>query len=351
MSTPTATPPAEATPAGDDGTIVATVNDDGTGSVTLPSSGTHEVTAANADDARDDLIDLIAAEAANVGAPLRVEAREPAGIFHALVHPNGDVEPEQPQAGTAPKPSKVPTKARSSEHVGTWKRIVVWAIIVCIGVGVLVGIASLMLSSTSTEAPNTQDASAALPADQAQDAASLTARAWQGAALPTSPEHGPALFTDTRSSGFSATPLGAALAAVHISSHISPYTGPPVFAPTVQEQVAGDTDKLLARLNEVYASTAKAEGLRDGEPSIRPTGEMVSWRLAGPFSVEAETDVEIVVRTPASDDQVFTIPVIWDSNVNDWKINPARQDGGLQLQVTDPDPNAEYTPFFPSTTN
>ena len=341
MSAPTTTNLNAEVP--DDGTIVAIVNDDGTAQVTLPS-GEHTVTADNSDDARDDIIDLVAAEAASAGIPLRVEAREPDGIFYALVHPNGDVEPEQPQASA--KPSTVPTKARSSARVDTWKRIVVWAIIVSVILGLLVGIAAVMLSSSST-APETSTPATVTVEEQAQDAANLTARAWQGAALPVSAEHGPSTFTDTRSQGFSQTPLGAALAAVHISAHISPYTGPPVFAPTVTEQVAGDTDKLLARLNEVYKQTAKAEGLTDGEPSIRPTGEMVSWRLATPFTAEGENNIDILVRTPAADDQVFTIPVVWQDG--DWKINPARHDGGLQLQVTDPDSNATYTPFFPTT--
>ena len=93
--------------------------------------------------------------------------------------------------------------------------------------------------------------------------AGTMAMPWQGAALPVSDTAGPEQFTDTRSTGFSHDPQGAAFAAVHISTHIDPLTGPDVFTPTIEEQVVGAPD-LMETTEQAYRKAARDMGLSPG---------------------------------------------------------------------------------------
>ena len=93
-------------------TITVTVHPDATGSVTLPTSGEHTVTGATLDDARDQLLDLAVEEAAATGHALHVEARDPDATYHLIVHPDGTIDAEQPQA--APRRDRWPHLHRPS---------------------------------------------------------------------------------------------------------------------------------------------------------------------------------------------------------------------------------------------
>lgn len=206
-----------------------------------------------------------------------------------------------------------------------WKRIITWVLILTVGGSVLLGL-GLQLSGGGSSSGSSETAAVADPATDMQ------ARSWQGAAFPVSDEHGPEVFTDTRASGFAQTPKGAALAALHIASRISPYNGPSVFQPTIQEQVTGDTSSLLTLMEGEYNKVAKENGLKNGEPLIRPTGQMLAWRLANEFSENRNT-VDLYVKTPRATEVVYTVPVVWQDG--DWKIERLADDNGLTFEVSE----------------
>lgn len=181
------------------------------------------------------------------------------------------------------------------------------------------------------------------------DGYDVTAVSWQGLALPISPTAGPATFTDTRSKGFAQSELGAALAAVHLSSHIDPYTGPAAFEPTIDEQVIGDTAALKKLVNATYADQAKKHQVTGGAPILAPTGQMKAWRIDG-YNPTGVNNVEIYVGTPTGSDVVYMIGVQWVDG--DWKLKPTITEDGISFAVSDPNPDLDYTAFtaIPTTT-
>lgn len=223
----------------------------------------------------------------------------------------------------------------TSRRRPAWTRVVAWVLAGAVGFSVL-GILGVQLSNNT---PTDPDSTAAAVGD-------MSAVAWQGAALPVSQAAGPAEFTDTRSSGFTQTELGAALAAVHISSHISPYTGPDVFTPTITQQVTGDTTALLTMMETEYAKAAETSGLTDGEPQLRATGQMLAYRIET-FNPDQVTNVELYVQPPAGgEDVIYTVPVTWVDG--DWSINPTADDAGVTFAITEPNPDHDYISFQPN---
>lgn len=170
----------------------------------------------------------------------------------------------------------------------------------------------------------------------------MTSMPWQGAALPISESSGPFIFTDHRATGFSHDPQGAALAAVHISTHLDPYTGPRVFTPTIDEQVIGGDD-LLAQTMRQYESAAKAQGLtasaiKRGAPVLAPTGEIAAWRIRN-YRPDSPTTVELLVHTPHGRSVVYEVPVVWQDD--DWRITFAGSQVGPVLRVVAAAPGTE----------
>ncbi|MFN8125235.1 MAG: hypothetical protein U0R64_01800 [Candidatus Nanopelagicales bacterium] len=203
-------------------------------------------------------------------------------------------------------------------------------------------------AATSAAPPTLPSAAPTTPSDAltATPTATPTVRdvmamPWQGAALPVSDTAGPRQFTDRRSTGFSHDPQGAALAAVHISTHIDPYTGPRVFTPTIEEQVVGG-EGLVAQTTEAYRQAAHRAGLADdaverGDPVLAPTGEMTGWRI-GHYRADAVTTVELLVTTPQGQQVVYEVPVRWSGD--DWQVVLADGPAESLFRVTaahDPD--------------
>lgn len=184
--------------------------------------------------------------------------------------------------------------------------------------------------------------------------ADLSAVPWQGAALPISQSAGPRVFTETRAKGFSRDPQGAALAAVHISTHIDPYTGPAVFTPTIEEQVvsaegaaATGTEALVRRTQKLYEGAAEerelsAEAIADGVPILAPTGDISAWRIAT-FRPDGITTVELLVTTPQGQRLIYEVPVVWRDG--DWRVTfPGDQ--GADFRVTEATGTADFTTFI-----
>lgn len=85
-----------------------------------------------------------------------------------------------------------------------------------------------------------------------------------GAQIPSSPA-GPAETANGRASGFTRSPAGAVLAAMHIFGRAETSPGPAVFEPTIKEQIVGpDKDKLLANVQAGYAERAALDGVTPG---------------------------------------------------------------------------------------
>jgi hypothetical protein len=240
-----------------------------------------------------------------------------------------------------------------------WTRVVAGVLLAVVVVGVL-GVLVFRLSlpapptpsvalvtpPPSSAAPTPTVSASDTPSRHTVPATDTVAMPWQGAALPVSPEHGPQQFTQRRSTGFTRDPQGAALAAVHISTHIDPYTGPRVFTPTITEQVSGPED-LVDRTQQQYRQAARdaglsAEAIRRGDPVLAPTGEMTGWRITD-FRPDSVTTVELLVTTPQGEVVVYEVPMIW--NGADWQLSLAAEgDGGLFRVTTAHDPDT-FEPF------
>lgn len=239
-----------------------------------------------------------------------------------------------------------------------WPRAAAWLLIVAVAGAVVGGLAwrlsipapgaigqpPVAPSDAAANTPNptsgatqpTESATAEKPV-----APTTTAVAWQGTALPVSTEAGPSTFTATRSTGFADTPQGAALAAVHISTHIDPYTGPGVFTPAITEQVIGAKEGLLSRTQQIYREAADQMGVSGGAPVLVPTGSVQSWRIRD-FQPDG-TDVELLVATPTGEQVVYRIPVKWVRG--DWRLLVPNSDGEV-FEVGKPRGLSGFTPFI-----
>jgi hypothetical protein len=102
-----------------------------------------------------------------------------------------------------------------------------------------------------------------------------------GARVPVSPTAGPADTSGGRARGFARTPLGAVLAAAHISVRLSAQAGPAVFEPTLREQVVGpDAAALGDDLEDSYQRARAQLGLPYGAPAGRLYSTIRGYRIA-----------------------------------------------------------------------
>lgn len=255
-------------------------------------------------------------------------------LVEELLEPSSDTD--QPDEAGMYDAEEWGQVENDSKRQIAWKRIIVWTLIVALGGSVLV---TLGIQLSSGGSPNANSAAVVDPATDMQS------QAWQGAAFPISTEHGPATFNDTRAMGFAQTAKGAALAALHIASRISPYNGPAVFQPTITEQVTGDTSALLTLMEGEYNKVAKENNLTDGAPLIRPTGEMLAWRIEGGFDPK-ENNVQLYVKTPRATEVIYTVPMVWSDG--DWKIQRPTDDAGLTFGVDEYDNSIDFEAFIPT---
>jgi hypothetical protein len=203
-----------------------------------------------------------------------------------------------------------------------WRRGRVIAVTV-VGGGVLLGMAvPSIFRAAPTSAPvivrTTTQARQLVNAPQVSFAG-VTWRDYHGIALPYSPQDGPRNTEGDLATGFTRTPRGALLAAVHIVVRASMQWGTQVFGPTIDRQVIGpDTDVLRDSTRETYE---KHRGdRRDGEPLGRGYVVLEGFRWLG-YSPDAAS-VDLLSAGPGDSDvtvrAVTRLQVRWQDG--DWRV-------------------------------
>lgn len=120
-----------------------------------------------------------------------------------------------------------------------------------------------------------------------------------GASVPVSRSAGPRELTDGRARGFARTPLGAVLAAAHISVRLCPQAGPAVFGATLRDQVVGANTATLARsLDDDYQQARAQMAVPYGDPAGRLYSTTRGYRLDA-VSADAAT-VRLLLEGPGS---------------------------------------------------
>jgi hypothetical protein len=160
-------------------------------------------------------------------------------------------------------------------------------------------------AATGTDSGSTASASTRDPSD-------LTWTTVAGARVPVSATAGPHDATAGRARGFDRSPLGAVLAAAHVSVRLSPQVGPDVFVPTLREQTVGGGAAALSQLLDEEYEQARADlGLPYGQPAGRlystargyrvdvssPTSASVRLLIEGPGKYGATVLVELRLET------------------------------------------------------
>src|SRR5665647_2370671 len=84
--------------------VEATLNDDGTAEVSIGGT-VHPIAAASLEEARAQVIALVAQKAGQLGRPLRALTRDPAGEWPIVIHPDGTVDPDENAAARPALPA------------------------------------------------------------------------------------------------------------------------------------------------------------------------------------------------------------------------------------------------------
>lgn len=156
-----------------------------------------------------------------------------------------------------------------------------------------------------------------------------------GASLPVSRSAGP---RDTRGGlarGFARTPLGAVLAAAHISVRLCPQAGPGMYGTTLRDQVVGANTAVLARhLDDDYQQARAQLAVPYGQPAGRLYSTTRGYRVDA-HSSDAAT-VRLLLEGPGKDTGSVLVPLVvhlrWTGA--DWAlVAPAGGDWGADTSV------------------
>ena len=161
-------------------------------------------------------------------------------------------------------------------------------------------------TSVAPTAPVTAATPPAVAASPGSDA-DMTTMTYDGATLPVSRSSGPRNVHNGLASGFVETPLGAALAAVHIGYRLDPAAGASVYVPTAQNQTIGDSAGLITQLGETPVAP------KTGAPS-----EYVGYAITD-YSVSEVVTVHLEAVQPGTTDG-RDVPVNVEWLNGDWKI-------------------------------
>jgi len=201
-------------------------------------------------------------------------------------------------------------------------------------IGVLTAAALLVAGAVLLADPGSPAQSGQRPDDTT---APITTWRWErtGMLLPVSSADGPQNLDDS-ASGFAQTPLGAALAAAHLSVRIDPMSGPDVYRQTIQNQMAGDTARVIAAVDAQYQGEA-GQGQR-----VQPA--TISAYRIDDYSPTLTT-VHLLVASPTGTSTDFAVPVTWDNARGDWLLQAPADDATSVFPTADP--GAGYTRFLP----
>jgi hypothetical protein len=212
------------------------------------------------------------------------------------------------------------------------------------GLLALLVLAALVVSAAQLLAPATPQPAPAAPTAATQPAdvpatPDVTAWTWPrtGMTLPVSPTDGPQRLSDV-AAGFARTELGAALAAAHLSVRVDPAAGADVFGPTIDQQMTGDTARVLAAVEAAATSPTAATGTT---PSTAPAA-ITGYRVDA-FTPDAATvHLRVVSAGGAATD--FAVPVVWDGERGDWLlVAPGPQADALFATAP---AGGDYVPFI-----
>jgi hypothetical protein len=175
-------------------------------------------------------------------------------------------------------------------------------VLLALGLGAL---AAAVLGMFLLERPDGPASSA--PAAGDDQAQGLTWQQWRGISLPVDPVAGPLVLERDRASGFARSPLGAAIAAAHLSVRVDPSGGEQVWGPVLAEQVVGDRDRLAAAL--AAAPTAAPTGA---------PGTLTGWRVEGDPAA-GPVVAHLAVTAADGSELDFTVPLAWHDG--DWALD------------------------------
>lgn len=164
-----------------------------------------------------------------------------------------------------------------------------------------------------------------------------------GVALPVSPTDGPARVDDARSSGFAQTEAGAAIAAAHLLTRVSPSAGPAAFEPALAEQVVGpNRDALRQAVSEQYQAMSAR-----GAPIGALESELVGFQLEdGPHLPSDTATVRIVLTSPElrASGRMLEALVAMQWSDGDWRlVAPPHGDWSITTRVVTTTPPAMVT--------
>lgn len=203
------------------------------------------------------------------------------------------------------------------------RRVLGWAIVGVAGVAIAAfAFGSWLLRPEASAAPEGP------PAVVQQSAGDVSMVSWHGIDLPVSASAGPTVRGETVS-GFSRSPLGAAIAAANLVVRVDPQAGADVFEPVLAAQVVGASQRL--------ADAVRQQAQASPDPGIPAT--LTGWRVVGDPN-DGEVVAHLAVATPDGTAADFAVSLTWVGG--DWRINaPA---AGPFFPVSDV--SGDYTPFL-----
>lgn len=189
---------------------------------------------------------------------------------------------------------------RDARRVGRWGRIVA-----LLAVPMMLTVVVVVVATTA-RVP-------ARPASGVEPPGMQLSWKWVGAQpVPTSRIHGPRRTDGGLARGFSHDELGAAIAAINISTRLTGAVGPAVYGNTARQQGLGDVELTLAAIVS-QSSTAAAGWTTPAE---------FFYRITGGDPIGATVDVAVAARSPQTDSQAgygaFERTLVWRGG--DWKL-------------------------------
>jgi len=161
-------------------------------------------------------------------------------------------------------------------------------------------------------------------APSAGTAADLSTMTLDGGTLPVSRIAGPHTISADggQASGFAKTPLGAALAAVHLGYRLEPNLGPRVFLPALSQIPAAHREEIRQQLLGKYTDAARAAGITGGGPlpATGPVPDYLGWRL-DEFSTTRPVTVHVEALTPGTNARLDA-PLTVEWSGSDWQLVP-----------------------------